>query len=518
MKKVLIFTLVALIMAFSAFGATNYLTILHVNDTHGHAWRFSPYGNPDIGGFSAISTLVDQIKAEVRQNGGEVLFLHAGDVNTGVPESDQLDAAPDIVALNMLGLDVFTLGNHEFDKSREVLDKQMALAKFPMISANIYNSKDENPVTPYVIKDLNGLKVALYGLTTEETAILEPIYLGDWRFEDAVKVSENLIPKLEEEADIIVALTHLGYEENDSPGRTTSNELAQAVEGIDVIVDGHSHTLFEEAPVYGDTILVQAGDWGKYLGRLDLVIVDGKVVSHKWQAIPINFKQGVKDSEGNTVYVCPDGEIAQDPKVLATMNYFYELGSEKLNEKIGETKINLDGERNDVRSKDTNLTNLIADGMIWKTDADIALQNGGGVRASIKPGEISYRDVLTVLPFGNTTYVMNLTGKEVMDLLEYVVSVPAGKGAFGHFGGLTFVYENNEIKDVMVGKESLDLNKTYKFVTNNYVAMGGDGYAVLAKIANGYDTGFVDADVMREYIIHLGTIEGYDGSQRMVKK
>ncbi len=495
MKRVLVFTLVAFLMFFSVFGATNYLTILHVNDTHGHAWRFS-----DMGGFAAIATLVDEIRDEVHAKGGEVLFVHAGDINTGVPESDQLDAIPDIVALNMLELDAMTLGNHEFDKSREVLDKQMALAKFPMLSANITDSTGGNPVTPYIIKDLNGLKVAIFGLTTEETAILEPIYLGDWKFENAVETSNKLVPVLENEADVIVALVHLGYDKISFPNKTTSNELAQKVNGIDVIVDGHSHTTFEEAPVYGDTILVQAGDWGKYLGRLDLVVEDGKIISHEWKMIPV------------------DKEIVQNPKVLAAMDYFYGLGGEKLNETIGETKILLNGVRGDVRSKDTNLTNLISDGMLWKTGADIALQNGGGVRASINEGKISYRDVLTVLPFGNTTYVLSITGKEVMDLLEFAVAVPAGQGAYPHFGGLTLVYENNEIKDVMVGGKPLDLGKTYKLVTNNYVAMGGDGYSVLGKISDGYDTGFVDADVMREYVEHLGTIESYDDSQRMIKK
>ena len=201
------------------------------------------------------------------------------------------------------------------------------------------------------------------------------------------------------------------------------------------------------------------------------------------------------------------------------MNYFEMLGSEKLNEVIGKTAIMLDGERADVRSKPTNLANLLSDSMIWKTDADIALMNGGGIRASIKPGDISYRDVLTVLPFGNTLYVMQLNGKEVMDLIDYIISIEAGKGAYPHLAGLTFTYENGEVKEVLVNGEALDQNKVYRFASNNYVALGGDGYAVLAEKADtGYDTGFVMADVVVKYVEHLGTITDYTSEARYTRK
>jgi len=512
MKKLFLFALIVL-LSVSIFSVTNHLTILHVNDTHGHAWEYSVYGNPDIGGFAAVSTIVDQVRNEVESCGGEVLVLHAGDYNTGVPESDQLDAAPDIVAMNMIGFDAVVLGNHEFDKSRDVLLKQMDLIDFPVISANILNEKDEHAVEPYTLFDFEDYTVAVYGLTTEETRKLEPIYLDNWHFEDAIETSEKLLPELEEKADVIVSLAHLGYKSESNNVKTDSDELAAAFDNIDVIVDGHTHNYFEEAPYINDTLIVQAVDWNKYVGRIDLTIVDGEVVDYEWQLIPVNLKES-GDAES---YV---GEpVEQDPKVLAAMDYFAKLGDEKLNEVLGKTEIYLNGERADVRSKATNLANLITDAMIWKTDADLALQNGGGIRASIEAGDISYRDILTVLPFGNTVYVLNLSGAEIMNLLEYAVSVSPGEGAYPQFAGVRFFYENGEIKDVTIDGEPLESDKTYRLVTNNYLASGGDGYDILAEKGDaGYDTGFVLADVVKDYIKDLGVITEYPGEPRYVRK
>lgn len=520
MKKVLAVLLITILgIASVVLAAPTQLTILHVNDTHGHAWQYSITGNTDIGGFAAISEIVDGIKEEVEGKGGSVLVLEAGDINTGIPESDQMDAVPDIVGMNMVGFDAMALGNHEFDKDRGVLLKQVKLMKFPALNANIFDASGKNAFTPYIIKDLKGLKVAIFGLITESTVVLEPIYLTDLVFKNAIEVSKTLVPELEKQADIIIALTHLGFGEP-YPGSSSSDMLAKAVPGLDVIVDGHSHTLFEKAPVYGNTILVQAGEWGKYVGRLDLFIENGKVIDWKWQAIPVNLKKVTgKDAKGVDVYGYVDTQVIQNPHILAAMDYFYNLGGDKLNLIIGETAILLDGERNNVRSKATNLANFVADAMLWKGFADIALANGGGLRASIPAGPISYRSILTVLPFGNMLYIVNLTGASVMELLKFAANVPAGQGAFPQFAGITFTFENKEVKDVLIQGKPLDLNKVYKVATNDYMAGGGDGYVILKdNKANSYDTGFVLADAVVQYFQYLGTIKSYDSSQRMLKK
>ena len=517
MKKFLVFLLLVLfvILAFSV-----RVTILHINDTHGHAWVFNEWRNPNIGGFSVIATIVEEVRKEVESQGGHVIFLHAGDLNTGVPESDLQDAIPDIVALNMIGLDAMAVGNHEFDNPREVLLKQMKYADFPFLSANIVDGEGKPFFKPYIIKDFGDVKVAIYGLTTEETEILEPLYLGDLKFLNAVEVSKKLIPELRKKADVVIALVHLGWGMEHPGNYTTSGQLAMRVEGIDAIIDGHSHTKMEKAKVVNGTIVVQAWELGKYVGRLDLDIENGKIVNWSWKPIPVNLKvyKG-KDKEGKAIYEYVGKPYKENKYVKAALDYFKKVGSEKLDTVIGETKVLLSSK--EARKKDTNLSNLITDAMRWKTGADIAFTNGGGIRADILPGPIKIRDILTVLPFGNTLFVMKLTGEQVMKVLEYAATIPEGKGAYLHTSGLTWKSKDGKVVEAYVNGEPLDPKKTYVVVTNNYMAGGGDGYEMLKEWSSlGYDTGFLLADSVIEYIKKElgGVIEEYDSSQRYVRE
>lgn len=514
MRNLKFLVILMVVLALSVFAVK--ISIFHVNDTHGHAWTFSEYHNPDIGGFAVIASIID----EERAKNPNVLFLHAGDINTGVPESDLLNALPDIFALNRMKLDAMAVGNHEFDKPRDVLKYQMSIAKFPFLSANIY--KDGKPFfTPYIIKNVGGIKVAIFGLTTEETSILEPLYSQDLEFRNAIEVAKELVPMLREKADVVVALTHLGMGQEYEGNYTTSEELAQNVDGIDVIIDGHSHTKLEEAKVINNTIVVQAWEWGKIVGKLDLDVENGKIKEWNWTPIPVNLKvyKG-KDENGNDVYEYVGKPYEPAMYVKVPLDYFAKLGSKKLDTVIGETKVLLDGERAHVRSGDTNLGHLITDAMLWKTGADIAFQNGGGIRASIEPGKITIRNILTVLPFGNTVYVMKMKGSEIMKVLEYAANIPEGKGAFLHVAGLTFESKNGKVTKVMVNGKPLEMDKVYKVVTNNYMAGGGDGYSMLKEAkATGYDTGFVLADVVVEYIQKGlgGKIDSYDDTPRYIR-
>ncbi len=514
-KKILA---VALIMATILSFATK-LTILHINDTHGRAWAFNETNNPNIGGFAAIATIVEEVRKEVESQGGYVLFLHAGDINTGVPESDQLDAAPDILALNLMKLDAATFGNHEFDKPKTTLQKQISLASFPFVSANFTDPEGIVKVEAYIVKDFGNLRVAIFGLTTEETAILEPIHLNGATFANAVETAKSLLPELKTKADIVIALTHLGWEP-EGEGKTTSKQLAQFVDGIDIIIDGHSHTRFEKAPFVNNTIVAQAWEWGKYVGRLDLEIENGKIVSWNWKPIPVNLKvHKGKDAEGKDIYEFVDKPYEENFYVKTVLAYFKAVGSEKLNTVIGETKILLDGERANVRSKSTNLANMICDSMIWKTNADLAFTNGGGIRASIKPGNITIRDVLTVLPFGNTLYVIKMTGEQIMKVLDYAATVKEGQGAFLQSGGLIWKSVGGKVVEAKIKGEPLDPNKLYTVVTNDYMAQGGDGYTMLKGLP-GYNTGFTMDSVLVQYIQEFlkGVVQDYDSQLRYVRQ
>jgi len=503
---------VILLVVISLLALATKITVFHVNDTHGHAWPFTDSARNIIGGFSTVASIID---AE-RKSNPYVLFIHAGDINTGVPESDLLNSLPDIFALNRMKLDAMTVGNHEFDKTRDVLLRQMGWAKFPFISANIY--KDGKPMfTQYIIKNVGGVRVAIVGFTTEHTKILEGPNSEDLEFKNVVEVAKSLIPEIRKQVDVVIALTHLGVGQGYSELYTTADQLAQQVPGIDLIIDGHSHTNLAQPMVVNGVPIVQAFEWAKVLGKADIYFEDGKVTKIEWQAIPvIQSKVTGKDADGKNIYQVVTAEA---PYVKNALDYFKKLGGTKLDIVIGVTDILLDGERANVRSKTTNLSNLIADSMLWKTGADVAVTNGGGIRASIKPGEIKMRDILTVLPFGNTLYVLELKGSDLMKVFEYAASVPNGQGAFLQVAGATWKSEGGKVTEVLVGGKPIDPEKIYKVVTNDYMASGGDGYAML-KGQKGYNTFYVMADVVVEYIQKvLGSkIATYDDKPRVERK
>ena len=491
-----------------SFAAERKLTILHTNDHHGHFQKFNPYPVKDVGGLAAQSTLVNIIRAEVEKDGGSVLLLSAGDVNTGVPESDLLDAEPDFKLMNMIGYDAMVLGNHEFDNPRGVLMKQIEWADFPVLGANIVK-KDTGKtlVEPYIIKEVGGLKVAILGLITEQTPTLVlPENVADLEFKSVIETAKKYVPLLERKADIVVVLSHIGlYDEG--AGYVDDQKLAAAVPGIDVIVGGHTHTALEEPVIVGNTIIVQADAYSEKVGRLNLVVDDisNKVISYDFELLPVNGKKCVKYN-GKKYYKYVGTGYVEDKEILEAQQPYLEGADELLGETVGTTAVELVGNKSINRSQETNLGNLITDAMRAKTGAEIALQNGGGIRAGIAPGKISYRDILAVQPFGNTLTVIDMTGEQLMEVLDASAG-KVGSGAFMQVSGLKVTYNQaaKKAENVMVGDSPIDLGKTYKVVTNNFVAAGGDGYKMLKPLAK-YDTGFVDADATMEYIKTKGQV------------
>ncbi len=501
-----------LIIPTAAFAKVYNLTILHTNDHHGHFMKYNPYPVMDVGGMAAQSTLVNIVRSEVEKAGDYVMLLSAGDTNTGIPESDMLDAEPDIKLMNMLGYDAMTLGNHEFDNSREVLLKQQEWAEFPFLSANAVKKDSGEPlVEAYIIKEFDGLKVAIFGLTIENTPVLTlPENTADLEFKDVIETAKELVPKLQEEADIVVALTHIGFREEGGAGNVTGDfKLAAEVPGIDVIVGGHTHTKVTEAKVVGDTVIVQAGAYSDYVGRLNLAIDSDadKVTEYSYKLVPVNMKKRVSFND-KRYYMYVDKGYIEDREILEVAAPYTEQADELLSQPVGEAVVALVGGRKESRSQETNLGNLVTDAMQAKTGADIAFQNGGGIRADIAPGTVTYRNILTVQPFGNTLVLLDMTGQQVMDVLNYAATIESGSGAFLHVAGLKWTLNraNKAAENVMVGDVPIDPQKTYKVVTNNFMASGGDGYKMLREISQ-VDTGFVDADAFKEYVAKLGKVE-----------
>lgn len=491
----------------ASFAKEHKLTILHTNDHHGHFQSFNPYPVKDVGGLAAQSTLVNIVRAEVEKDDGNVLLLSAGDVNTGVPESDLLDAEPDFKLMNMIGYDAMVLGNHEFDNALAVLMKQKDWAEFPFLAANVVKKgSGELLVEPYIIKEIDGLKVAILGLITEEVPTLVlPDNVKDLEFLDIIETAKKYVPELKKQADLVVALTHIGFYEE--PSSVTGDiQLAEAVPGIDVIVGGHTHTTLDEPVLVGNTLIVQADGYSEHVGRLNLVVDDeaDKVSNYNFEMLPVNGKKRVKYN-GKKYYKYVGTGYVKDKEILEAMEPYLEGANELLSKPIGTAAVELSGGKSVSRAQETNLGNLITDGMRDKTGADIAFQNGGGIRAGIAPGQVTYRDVLTVQPFGNTLTEINMTGAQVKELLD-IAATKVESGGFMQMSGVKVTYDGGKVESVLVEGKPIDLNKTYKVVTNNFVAAGGDGYKLLKPLAK-YDTGYVDAEATMEYIQKLGKVD-----------
>lgn len=499
---------------------TYKLTVLHTNDNHGRFWR-NKYGEY---GMSARKTLVDQLRAEVEAEGGSVLLLSGGDINTGVPESDLQDAEPDFKGMNKIGYDAMALGNHEFDNSLDVLQKQIDWANFPMLSANIYDkATGERKFQAYEMFEKQGIKIAVIGLTTEDTAkIGNPEFIASIDFRDPKEEAKKLIAELKEteKPDLIFAVTHMGHYENGQRGVNAPGDVALARylnEGdLDMIVGGHSQEpVCMEGPnvakknfkpgdeckpdVQNGTYIVQAHEWGKYVGRADYEFRNGELEMVSYDLVPVNLKKKVK-IDGKKQRVLIQDEIAQDPELLEFLRPFQEQGQAQLEVQIAETNGKLEGDRNVVRFQQTNLGRLIATSHMERAQADFAVMNSGGVRDSIEAGNVTYKDVLKVQPFANILTYTDMTGKEVLDYLNVVATKPIDSGAYAQFAGISMTVTNGEVSNVFIGGKQLRLDETYRFTVPSFNAAGGDGYPKLSDHPGYVNTGFVDAEVLKEYL------------------
>jgi 5'-nucleotidase/UDP-sugar diphosphatase len=494
---------------------TYRITVMHTNDHHGRFWKNSDgeYG------MSARKTVIDAIRSEVSAQGGYTLLLDGGDVNTGVPESDLQDAVPDFKGMNLMGYQAMAVGNHEFDKPLAVLKMQRDLAQFPMLSANIYE-RGERLFAPYKVFRLGDVRVGVMGLTTEDTyKMVNPETVKNIEFRSVIAEAGKVVPELRRKADIVIAATHMGHYENGSHGTQAAGdvEMARAVNGLDLVVGGHSQNpacmkaenVLDRAYVPGAACqpdrqngawIVQAHEWGKYVGRADFEYRNGEFKLVKYALIPVNLKRAVKAADGSSKLVPYAGEIAENADMLALLAPYQEFGQQKLGLQIGSTDARLEGDRAIVRAKPASMGVLIGRAMMERTASDFAVVNAGGVRDSIPAGMITYRDVLKVQPFGNTVVTVDLTGAEVMNYLNAVAKMTVGSGAFPQFSGLQLVITAGTVTSASIKGQPIEQLRTYRMAINNFQAAGGDGYPKMKGHPSHVDSGFVDADVLRSFI------------------
>ena len=504
-------------------------TLLHTNDHHGRFWH-GPRGEY---GMAARKTILDQIRKEVAEQGGETLLLSGGDINTGVPESDLQDAEPDFIGMNHLGYDAMAVGNHEFDNPSTVMDKQRGWSKFPWLSANIYRQVDgewQRYFEPYKLFEVQGLKLAVVGLTTEQTAdIGNPEFVEAFKFTSPQDEAQGILAELEEkyQPDLVFGLTHMGHYENGVHGSNAPGDVALAKSlkpgQIQAIIGGHSQLPVcmegetgkyvkdygRDEPCKPDrqngTWIMQAYEWGKFVGRADFEYYGGKLHLAHYELVPVNTETKFGS------YYPPHMLTPKDPETLELLRPYQRNGQMKLREEIGVAKANFIGERKAVRYQATPLGIMIAHAQTQlPVPADFGIMNSGGIRTTIKKGPIRYRDVLEVLPFSNSVTVAEMNGAELKKYLSKVALMTQGSGGFAHFSGIKMTVDC-KAKDVdinTVGDKPFKLEDNYRFTLPSYNAAGGNKYPKLKEKAR--DTGFIDADMLYQFIKKHDTLDPVD--------
>ena len=443
-----------------------HLTILHVNDTHGYILPYTETGsknNTMVGGAAYLARLIEN---ERSKNPEGTLLLSAGDMFQGTPISNFYKGQPVIDVMNNLKFDAMAVGNHEFDWGFDVFNRMLSSSRFPFLSANMKSGKDQYfpGVKPYIIVRRKNVNIAVIGVITPDLPYLsKPDSTGKITVQNPEDILPELIKKGKGEgANIVMVLSHLGVE--------ADKELARRVSGIHVIVGGHSHTALETPVTVGNTTIVQAGCYGLYLGVLELEIATG--------TNPVSYR--IIRGKLEKVIAGPDRPY--DETVAAIVNNYHDRIKNEFAGVVGATAVDLI--RKDQR--ESNVGNLVCDMMRETTGADIALLNSRSIRTDIPGGNITLEQVYALLPFDNVVVTMDLTGRQLMEIVEHSATQPYSRL---QVSGIRITHDLSNtggrvVKDVLVGIRPLDLNKTYRIATNDFLAAGGDRFVTFREGQN----------------------------------
>ena len=524
MKKKLLSLLLAIAMVISlaacekkpAMGkdatATEPVVIVHTNDVHGA-----------VEGYAKVAALADQYAAE----GAYVLVLDAGDFSQGDTSVSLSEGATAIELMNMAGYDAVALGNHEFDYGFEALKKNMESAQFPVLAANVKYNGELAFDDAAVFTTPGGTKIGVFGLDTPETATkAHPGKIAGVTFasgEEMYQIAQDMATMLREDegCNYVICIGHLGIDDETATTANRSIDLLGKVTGIDVFIDGHSHSTEEEIVEktnadrkVGETILTSTGTKLENIG----------VVT-------------IKDSAITTECVPTEGiEIPADSEIAARAAAIIAEVDAEYGTVFAKTEVTLNGEKAPGnRTEETNLGDLITDALVWKATqegeaVDAAITNGGGIRATIEAGDITKKDINTVLPFGNTLSIIKITGAELLEVLEAsTFCTPEAIGGFPQVSGIEFTLDTakaydqgdeypgttyfapktiNRVTITSVGGKDFDPAATYTIATNDFMASGGDTYYRFVNATANYDLGIAMDEVVMQYITDVlgGTV------------
>lgn len=451
------------------------LVILHTNDHHGAIASVNGQG-----GLANQSTVINRERAKYKN----VLLLDSGDYNTGQPVSNQFYAKPDLVAFKMMKYDVITIGNHEFDHSKEIFQGQArfltsydgGLPPVSLVCANVhYKSTGELVLPPYVVKQIGGLRIGIFGVLINQPSLLdEKSYITiDNEIETAKKTVKTL--RETEKADVVIALTHMG-DVKLFDGHVTSVDLGDAVEGIDLIIDGHAHSYFTEPKFSKNAPVVTANAYSRYVGKAIFKIQNGKIALDSWTVLPVTT------------------QTEPDPVIANALEPYIQKASADLKTVISHTSAPFPLGEKESRVGECAVCNLICDSTYDflvqnKTPVDFVLSNGGVFRTGLPKGSITKENIKACLPYDNTLVLIDMKGSDVLDLFKFVASVYQTNGAFGQVSKqvrYTITYDNGvngKISDLTIDSNPVDPERVYKFAVNSYMYNGGDGYDILKQRA-----------------------------------
>ncbi|MEW9700448.1 bifunctional UDP-sugar hydrolase/5'-nucleotidase [Paenibacillus sp. SI8] len=480
------------------------ISLINTGDTHGHLVYDEANGgyytldevNVEMG-----MPLVKGIVNELRKNNPNSLFIDSGDMFHGTNEANISEAKGVVEAANLMGYDAMALGNHDLDFGFERAEEIKAELKFPMLSANtLRNGKPA--FEAYKIVQVGGKQIGLFGLTVPEA--LSNMNVSDpngVQFEEPAVSAKRVIAELQaKKVDAIILLSHLGDD--------LDKELIKQVNGIDFILSGHHHWLYKDVEKINQTYFAEPGSYTTHVGLADLYFRKGKVATVGW-----------------SLHKTTDQSKA-DPAVAAVANSYHQIALEKGKEVVGVAAVQLNGIRSQVRSKETNLANLITDAMREEGKADIALLNGGGIRESVPKGQITLYNVGKPLPFVNSLIVVEMTGERIYEALERGLREwpnGASNGGFLQVSGISYEIDGSKpagkrLVGVTKDGQPLDKNKVYKVATNDYLVNGGDNYVEFndAKLIR---KGDLLRDVVAVYIKHKGEItQQTDGRIKIINE
>lgn len=448
------------------------LTILHTNDTHDHLEPFETRRGPDQAGVARRATLFQRVRAAEKN----VLVLDGGDVFQGTPLFTFFSGEPDYMTMQQAGYDAVTVGNHDMDNGLANLLKQAKHLSQPPLSLTLVDTSGKLIFPSHRIVEKGGLKIALIGIMGKNAynAIAETRRVGVNVLDPEAEL-KKLIPTLRKQVDLVIVLSHTGHEEEIA--------LAKAVPGIDVIIGGHSHTKVDHPVVVKhadrETLVVQAFQWGEYVGRMDLVVDGHKIVKHTGELIPVTT------------------DIKPDSLVEATVAKYAERINTQMKQVLGRSSFEFVNSRK--AEGDAPIGNLIADALREESHADIALMNSGGIRSGIPKGEVTRGMVYSMLPFDNKLVTFTTTGQMVQEILDFAAS-RSGKSGSLQVSGLSFTVDNGHATGVLVAGKTLDPKGRYTLSTIDYLAAGNDGADVFRKAGTYANSGLLIRDVFMNYL------------------